>query len=165
MKIWMTRLITVLVTLLLVGCDQITKQFAFVYLPKDQMDSYFNDLLRVGYRENMGAFLGLGNSLSEETRFWLFVVIIGSLLFGLLCYLITSKKQPFSSIFALTFVFAGGVSNFYDRIVNDGAVVDFLNIGVGTLRTGIFNIADVAIMFGVLVLLLAQFKSKPNTFY
>ena len=45
-------------------------------------------------------------------------------------------------------MFSGGVSNFIDRASNNGAVVDFLNIGIGPIRTGIFNIADVAIMFG-----------------
>jgi signal peptidase II len=37
------------------------------------------------------------------------------------------------------------------------SVVDFLNVGIGPLRTGIFNVADVAIMVGVGFSLLAQF--------
>ena len=42
-----------------------------------------------------------------------------------------------------------------DRVVR-GSVVDFINVGVGPLRTGIFNVADVAILLGVTVLLLAS---------
>jgi signal peptidase II len=53
-------------------------------------------------------------------------------------------------------VFAGGASNWVDRVVR-GSVVDFMNVGIGPLRTGIFNVADVAIMVGVAVLLLAGF--------
>jgi signal peptidase II len=52
-------------------------------------------------------------------------------------------------------VCAGGASNWVDRLVR-GSVVDFVNVGVGPLRTGIFNVADVAIMLGVAALLLAQ---------
>ena len=40
---------------------------------------------------------------------------------------------------------AGGLSNLTDRIAI-GSVIDFLNVGIGPLRTGIFNVADVAIM-------------------
>lgn len=46
-------------------------------------------------------------------------------------------------------------------MINNGAVVDFLNIGFGSFRTGIFNIADIAIVVGALFLLLLG--SKPET--
>jgi len=48
-----------------------------------------------------------------------------------------------------------------DRVVR-GSVVDFLNIGVGPLRTGIFNVADMAIMLGGAVLLLAQRRRSDD---
>ncbi|MGC9462534.1 signal peptidase II, partial [Vibrio genomosp. F10] len=162
MKIWTRTLITSSVSFLLIGCDQTTKLFATQYLPKEKMDSYFFDLLRVGYTENIGAFLGLGNNLSEQTRFWVFVVVIGIFLAGLLWYLITNSKQSMHSLFALSLVFSGGVSNFYDRVVNNGAVIDFLNVGVGAIRTGIFNVADIAIMVGVFILLVSQMKPKSQ---
>ena len=52
-------------------------------------------------------------------------------------------------------VLAGGASNWVDRAIR-GSVVDFINVGVGSLRTGIFNVADLAIMLGAVVLLLAS---------
>lgn len=48
-------------------------------------------------------------------------------------------------------IIGGGLSNLIDRIINQGAVIDFMNIGVGSLRTGIFNVADVAIMVGMFI--------------
>jgi len=74
--------------------------------------------------------------------------------------LIFSLKQKALSILALSLIFSGGLSNFYDRIANNGAVVDFLNIGIGSLRTGIFNVADIAIMLGVLLLVCTREKIK-----
>jgi signal peptidase II len=55
---------------------------------------------------------------------------------------------------ALSLLAGGGIGNLIDRIANDGAVTDFVRIGIGPLRTGIFNLADVAIVVGVLVLAL-----------
>jgi signal peptidase II len=155
MNIWKRVLTILVVTLSCVGCDQGTKVLASEYLPKGQMASYLNDILRIGYTENIGAFLGLGNTLSEGNRFLVLVVLVGTFLFSLLVYLIQNSKQNLSSLIAFSLIFSGGLSNFYDRVVNNGAVVDFLNIGIGTLRTGIFNVADIAIMFGVFMLFFA----------
>jgi len=47
-----------------------------------------------------------------------------------------------------------------DRILNEGRVVDFMNMGIGSLRTGIFNIADIAITFGVIWLIVISIADK-----
>ena len=52
-------------------------------------------------------------------------------------------------------IVAGGASNWIDRLAT-GSVIDFMNIGIGPLRTGIFNVADVAILGGVVLLVFAQ---------
>jgi signal peptidase II len=160
MSVWKRLLTIISVTFLCVGCDQSTKVLASEYLPKGQMSSYLNDTFRIGYTENIGAFLGLGNNLSEGLRFWIFVVLVGAFLFGLLAYLIFNSKHHLSSLIAFSLIFSGGLSNFYDRVVNNGAVVDFLNVGVGSLRTGIFNIADIAIMLGVFMLFFVSSEKK-----
>jgi signal peptidase II len=159
MNVWKRILVIFLVTLSCVGCDQGTKLLASEYLPR-QMASYLNDILRLGYTENSGAFLGLGNNLSEQARFWIFVVLVGTFLLALFVYLVSNSKQNLASLIALSLVFSGGISNFYDRVVNNGAVIDFLNIGIGSIRTGIFNVADIAIMLGVVLLVFAQNKNK-----
>ena len=40
--------------------------------------------------------------------------------------------------------------------------VDFLNMGIGDLRTGIFNIADVSIMVGLFIMLFLAFKQDTR---
>jgi signal peptidase II len=52
---------------------------------------------------------------------------------------------------------AGGLSNLIDRITL-GSVIDFMNVGVGPVRTGIFNVADVAIMAGVAIVLVFELR-------
>ena len=48
-----------------------------------------------------------------------------------------------------------------DRVAR-GRVVDFINIGIGPVRTGIFNVADVAIMLGVGVVILAELRRDKD---
>ncbi|NQY33678.1 MAG: signal peptidase II [Alteromonadaceae bacterium] len=151
MNIFKRIKIILLVSVAGVACDQYTKALATEYLRKTGMDSYFNDFFRIGYTENIGAFLGVGSNLPENYRFGIFVIAVGALLLGLLIYLVLNARQTTYSLVGLSLVFSGGLSNFYDRVVNNGAVVDFLNIGFGPIRTGVFNIADMFILFGLLI--------------
>lgn len=56
----------------------------------------------------------------------------------------------------------GGVGNLIDRIFNEGRVIDFMNIGVGSLCTGVFNVADIAISFGVVWRFTISFKASEK---
>jgi signal peptidase II len=67
-----------------------------------------------------------------------------------------------AALLGLTLFVAGGASNWLDRLIR-GFVIDFLNIGVGPVRTGIFNVADVAIMTGAALMLLAEIQSARKT--
>lgn len=136
--------------------DQLSKIWAVSFLQGGPRFRFLGDTIRIGYAENHGAFLGMGNSLSPELRFIIFTALVGLFLLGLLVYMIVAKEMDRFSLWALSLIFAGGFSNFIDRAMNDGAVVDFLNMGVGGLRTGIFNIADVYIMIGAGLILFGQ---------
>jgi len=98
----------------------------------------------------------LGSNLSPQLRFLILTAIVGLFLLGLLVYLFVSKEMDRVTLSSLSLIFAGGFSNFIDRALNDGAVVDFLNMGIGGLRTGIFNIADVYIMIGAGLMIFGQ---------
>jgi len=146
------------ICLVSIGVDQGTKWYASEYLPKFEMTSYWNDMLRIGYAENTGAFLGLGSGMSDSAKFWIFVCVVGVILCALLIYILKAKSQTTYGLASLILIFSGGISNFVDRALNNGAVIDFLNLGIGSLRTGIFNVADMAIMLGVFLLLFAKDK-------
>jgi len=105
------------------------------------------DTIRLQYAENEGAFLSLGENLPNWARTGIFVVGVGALLAAVA---FAALKQRWSGglLIGAALMWAGGLSNLVDRVVR-GHVVDFINLGVGPVRTGIFNIADVAIMAGV----------------
>ena len=146
-------LLITIVLLLSVGCDQVTKVVAREQLAAVPPTSYAGDIFRLHYSENPGAFLSLGAVLPETVRFWIFSIGSGAILLGLFIYTLISAETRLWPTLAYSLVVGGGIGNLIDRFLNNGAVVDFMNIGLGNLRTGIFNGADVAITSGVILLL------------
>lgn len=137
---------------LVVLLDHATKLLAVEHLRLSPRLSYLADTFRLQYSENAGAFLGLGSGLSPGVRFWLLTVAVGILLVGILALLFTREGVTRSEAAGLILIGAGGFSNWIDRLLNNGVVIDFLNVGVGIVRTGIFNLADMAITGGVVFL-------------
>jgi signal peptidase II len=132
-----------------VGCDQGTKAIARATLATADLGSLLGDTVRIQLALNDGAFLGLGGSLPEPWRSLLLSGGVGLVLLAVLAYALLARHASVWSVIAMALVFGGGVSNLADRILNAGHVVDFLNLGIGPLRTGIFNLADVALVAGV----------------
>ena len=60
----------------------------------------------------------------------------------------------------LAMLAGGGAGNWLDRLLRDGAVTDFMRVGAGPVSTGIFNVADVAIMAGAFGLLIAHWRER-----
>lgn len=152
----------VLVILILcscVGCDQVTKLAAKNYLEPSQSFSYANDIIRLQYAENTGAFLSVGSAFPQTTRFWVLTIPVAIILLVMLVFALTYGKLPPGPVIALTIIIGGGFGNLVDRLFNDGAVVDFMSIGMGNIRTGIFNFADVMILVGIGVLFLEMKRS------
>jgi signal peptidase II len=153
----------VLVTLVLVGCvgcDQVSKAVARQYLAGTGIHSYLGDTLRLQYASNPGAFLNLGDSLPAAVRYDAFVVGVGAIVLALLAWAALSKRLTWPQRIAVAAMGAGGVGNLIDRVRFDGVVTDFLNLGIGSLRTGIFNIADAVLMLGVIALLLGRSRDR-----
>jgi signal peptidase II len=60
-------------------------------------------------------------------------------------------------------IIGGGIANVYDRIIY-GSVTDFLYIDLGgVFRTGIFNLADLFVTTGMIILLFASFNNKKHS--
>lgn len=86
----------------------------------------------------------------------------GGLLAGLLVYLLRKNDLDSVTLIGCSLILAGGIGNLIDRVVFNGVVTDFLNIGIGSLRTGIFNIADVVIMLGVGLVIYRSFSERKQ---
>jgi signal peptidase II len=151
--------IALLATLVIatIGCDQVAKRVASVHLADSPGRSYLGDAVRLQYAENQGGFLSLGADLPPLARTVVFSV--GTIV-ALVAYIVCALMLPLDrmAVVGLCLLFAGGLSNLTDRLLH-GRVVDFLNVGIGPLRTGIFNVADVAVMLGAAVLVAGYFRT------
>jgi len=150
------HLLLLTAVLSIVGCDRVTKLAATEFLAGAPTRSYFHDVVRLGYAENPGAFLSLGADLPVSVRYPLFIVASGLMLVMFVAYAVTMRWNGWR-LFGLCLFIAGGASNWLDRFAT-GNVVDFLNVGIGPLRTGIFNVADVALMAGFLIVAICEFR-------
>jgi signal peptidase II len=131
-----------------VGVDQFTKSLALKHVTQQPVD-FLGGSLRLQLAMNSGAFLGLAGELPETARFWL-LTVLNALFLGVVAgILVVRWNMSPARFFAGSMILSGGMGNLIDRIAQNGQVTDFLNVGVGTLRTGIFNVADMAITLGV----------------
>jgi len=151
-------LIAVLVSA--IGCDQVTKSIATRSLAPLPRQSFLGDTLRLEYAQNPGAFLGMGGDLKPGLRFWSLTVVNGALLVVLGYVLISRWDMAPGNFAAWTLILAGGIGNLIDRVSQQGLVTDFLNLGIGPVRTGIFNVADMAITAGFALFLLFWWREE-----
>jgi signal peptidase II len=150
------------VTFLTIAIDQLTKVWAVKSFKGEPPILFLNDFFRFQYAENRGAFLGMGSQLPETVRVGVMIFLVAIMLGALIKYTWFNEKMNRSGLLGGSFIIAGGFSNWIDRVLNDGSVVDFMNMGIGGLRTGIFNIADMAIMLGMALFLLASFQDEKE---
>ncbi len=112
--------------------------------------------------ENEGAFLGMGSDLNPTLRI-IFLLILPILVLGfVLRYILKDKTLDNWSLFAFASIIGGGIANVFDRIVY-GSVTDFFYIKLtDLLRTGIFNVADLSVTTGMIILVFISFRKKKN---
>jgi len=138
-----------------IGCDQVTKRIATSELAARPGRSYLGGAVRLEYAENTGGFLGVGANLAPQARRGIFTAATGLLLLAVVGVAVHQRWNGLLLVGVTLFV-AGGASNWVDRF-GRGSVVDFMVVGLGPIRTGIFNVADVAIMIGVGLFVLSGF--------
>lgn len=143
-----------------IGADRLTKHLATATLAGAPGRSFLGGTVQLDYALNPGAFLGFGGSWPASVRLLVFtaftalgVVVIAAL---------ARRVRVVPAQVGLGLIAGGALSNFGDRLVA-GSVVDFLYLELGPLHTGVFNIADVAILAGgILVVLFGQAAPRPT---
>lgn len=143
------------------GLDRISKILAATYLQGKRGFSFLYDSVVLRYAENSGAFLSLGALWPAWLKYIVLLVIPTVLcLYGL--YYCLFKERDFWKTIFLVSALTGGLGNLIDRSFNGFMVVDFLNFGIGSLRTGVLNVADLSITFGFLAYLVREWTLRPR---
>ena len=110
--------------------------------------------------ENSGAFLGLGSDFSPVIKSILLLALPVGVLLTVLVYVFKDKSIDKLSLIGYSSIIGGGIGNIYDRFLY-GSVTDFLFIDLGgVFKTGIFNIADLSVTTGMILIIWASFKNK-----
>ncbi|MDR6945157.1 signal peptidase II [Mucilaginibacter pocheonensis] len=146
-----------------IGFDRITKNYIrsnFRYY-EEILPFKYNYHFLITRTENTGAFLSLGESLTNPWRFMLLTLMPAAvLLFGLIYILLKTNLHKLT-VLGVILVLAGGMGNLYDRWVYNG-VTDFMFIKFKWFQTGVFNVADVSIVIGVALLLIQSFLKDKH---
>jgi signal peptidase II len=134
----------------LVIADIITKRWAEAALqPRGVPREVFGDGVRLTLVYNPGAAFGL--HLGPWSR-WIFLVLtVGALFILARLYMHTRGGERVRAL-ALGLVTAGAIGNLIDRITSNIGVVDFIDVGVGDWRWPTFNVADMAVSVGAILL-------------
>ena len=145
-----------------VGCDQGTKRIAVEHLKDQEPIRLLNGIVQFLYAENTGAWGSLGAGWPSGLKIAVFMLLPLAVLGSVVVHMVRSETISTPHFIACALLVGGGVGNVIDRMLS-GYVVDFMWVGVGRLATNIFNVADVAVVVGVILLLLPQRASGGSS--
>jgi signal peptidase II len=137
-----------------VALDQWTKALVRKYAGPPR--SFAGGAFTLLHTENTGAFLSMGANLPPWAKALIFGVFVAVLLVMFTVAVVRGSIQKRGETIAAAAIIGGGFGNLIDRLLRAGRVTDFLYLQAGPLHTGIFNVADMAITFGVIWLLLTM---------
>ena len=104
----------------------------------------------------------MGSDMNQTLK-TIFLAILPVLVLGyVIYYIIKNRDLDRLSLIAFCCIIGGGIANVFDRIVF-GKVTDFFFIDLGGIfKTGIFNVADMSVTAGMIMLLFSSFFNKKK---
>ena len=145
-------IIFILGAAVVISLDQITKNAISSRFLMHEAYAVINGFFNLVYVMNPGAAFGFLASASPTFRYIFFIVVTFIAILLIIYYLVKSKPESIATVLSLALIFAGAVGNLIDRI-RFGAVVDFLDVYIGTWHWPAFNVADSAITVGAILMI------------
>ena len=153
------------ITLLIIfniAIDQISKVVVRNTLVFREEIDVIGEYFQLIWVENKGAFLGMGSDMNPTLRL-IFLLVLPTIVLGyVIYYIVKTKELDRLSLIAFCCIAGGGIANVFDRIAF-GQVTDFffINLG-GVFKTGIFNIADISVTTGMVMLLFGGILNRKK---
>jgi signal peptidase II len=141
--------------------DQITKAAIVKNFLIHESHAVINGFFNLVYVMNPGAAFGFLANMSETFRYVFFIGITVVIMLCIIYYIVKSKQQNMLMVISLTLIFGGAVGNLIDRI-RFGAVVDFLDVYIGTAHWPAFNVADSAISVGAVLMVWGMIMDREK---
>lgn len=144
-----------LIAVLIFFIDIISKLFVSNILIENQSIRIINNFFYITYVKNTGVAFSMleGNVL--------FIVIMTIIVMFFLIRYINSKVFNAFECLSYGMIIGGAVGNLFDRLVN-GHVIDFFDFYIFSYDFPIFNIADIAIVLGIMIVLFFSFKEESG---
>lgn len=149
----MFQLITTIIAVILIAVDRITKNWAAQALASSDI-AVIDKVLYFRYTENTGVAF----SMFSDNR-WVLVGITSVMLIVALAFFLSGKIKDKLELFALSLIIAGGVGNLIDRL-SLGYVIDFIDVRI--INFAIFNVADMCITIGAILVCIAAFAAEKR---
>ena len=149
----MFQLITTIIAVILIAVDRITKNWAAQALASGDI-AVIDKVLYFRYTENTGVAF----SMFSDNR-WVLVGITQVMLIVALAFFLSGKIKDKLELFALQLIIAGGVGNLIDRL-SLGYVIDFIDVRI--INFAIFNVADMCITIGAILVCIAAFAAEKR---
>lgn len=163
MKLSKRSITIIAIIIATIAIDQISKVLVRAYVEPGSQTKIIGNYFTLHNVENVGAFLGMGSNLNPTLKLILLLILPIVVLGFVLIHILKNKDLDRLSLIAFSIIVGGGIANVYDRIVY-GSVTDFFYMKLtDTLHTGIFNVADLFVTTGMIMLLVVSFKKKRNT--
>lgn len=154
------RILRIIIIFLVMGvnvsCDQISKNIVRNQIGENEQISVFHPYFTLTKIENTGAFLSAGNTMPQPFRLIVLTILPLIVMVLVFIYILRKKSLPYGFVTGICFIVGGGIGNIYDRAVR-GSVTDFMHIDFGFFQTGIFNMADLSIVAGGILVLIASY--------
>ncbi len=141
------------IVLAVVAADYFTKQLVLRIFHQYEQVDVVGQYLRFTFIENTGAAFGIhvGGGYDRVV----FLVLSAIALCALAAIYWATPARDRLRLFALALLAGGAIGNLIDRVRSARGVIDFIDIGIGNLRWPIFNLADLAITTGAVLLALS----------
>ncbi|MFH1068836.1 MAG: signal peptidase II [Candidatus Glassbacteria bacterium] len=139
--------------------DFVTKQLVESYLePYGKPVTLIPQIARFRFIYNQGIAFGIDPGFLSG---WLLALFSAAVAAALTLYILFGRADDRPSLTALCLIVGGAFGNLYDRLLY-GRVVDFIEIGIRDLTWPVFNVADMAVTIGAVLLAVRLWVGKPG---
>ena len=158
-KLFKKYFLEIIIILVIFFLDRISKLYV-IHQDKLNFNSeiYLSKFLNIRLIWNEGIAFGL---LSFDEKYLYNLITI--LIFLVIVYIIfIASKSDDLRKYSLVLVIGGAIGNLFDRLIYN-AVPDFIDFHVGNFHWFIFNVSDIFITIGVILMIVIEIIIKPKT--
>ena len=147
--------LTFFITVIILIIDQVIKSIIDIYVDLYESIKVIDNFFYITYVQNTG---GAWSILSNHNYIFIIISLIAILVITKFSF---SFKKNIRNILAIAFLNAGILSNLADRLFL-GYVRDYLDFNIFGYNYPVFNIADISIVLGVILLIIAVIKGEDK---